>query len=611
MSRFFPISNYLYRCNNRNMPQAYDDSLSFQELIYQTIKKLNECIDYVNTWTELANELDKALAEFDEKVKNEVKTIIQAMYESGELKAIIQEVVEQAIEELPREENASVLDPTRIARAITKAVPEGDTTFTTEDYAFPQGCTTFKVNNIRYYVVALLPANNFTGDTVRVNCYQQTSENYLTMIGSAVYDGLGHANGLCFYSADDSSFSVLVSASQGNLLNDVIKLSFNYNTNTWSSLTEAKTVVNPNISYIGCIAYHNNKNYLLCNNNNIFEYDFSNNTVNFVCQLDFNANISNAGLSVTDDYIYIANSITNSVIKADFQGKTVWRYNIPVVANGGMYLFGELESITIEDDMLYAFTGYTLQPLYYNNYVKVQFWKQNLKTNGVQPTVTGNQILNGASYRYTFYVQGDLPTSLDDASNPTGLSYEDAFSTVQEAIDFGKWCDVVKTIRVNINNHFNTSTLFIDTEKPIFLTGEKYYEDHKNATQFEDKYAIIGAVINVNCTNLMMKRLGFENRVANIANTSSSYKNSCIYCLNSVLNITSPYFPAGTGSNPSYTLNAISLNGGFCNYYKDSIDGGTSEAGWQGSLTNRKFINGAGCTVNGHGDLTLNINVIG
>ena len=60
----------------RTIPQVYDDSLSFQELLAKVIAKLNEVVEEVNNY-------------FDEDIVVHVGNILSEWYDNGKLATII------------------------------------------------------------------------------------------------------------------------------------------------------------------------------------------------------------------------------------------------------------------------------------------------------------------------------------------------------------------------------------------------------------------------------------------------------------------------------------------------------------------------------------------
>lgn len=74
---------------NRILPQVYDDSLSFEELLYGVLKKLNEVIEKVNSYDELINYVIDLLENLDKHIKETVTEQLQKWYDDGTLKEIL------------------------------------------------------------------------------------------------------------------------------------------------------------------------------------------------------------------------------------------------------------------------------------------------------------------------------------------------------------------------------------------------------------------------------------------------------------------------------------------------------------------------------------------
>lgn len=62
---------------NRVLPQVYDDSLSFEELLYGVLKKMNEVIEKVNSYDELINYVIDLLENLDKHIKETVTEQLQ------------------------------------------------------------------------------------------------------------------------------------------------------------------------------------------------------------------------------------------------------------------------------------------------------------------------------------------------------------------------------------------------------------------------------------------------------------------------------------------------------------------------------------------------------
>lgn len=586
-----------YYCNNV-LPQIYGTSLSYPEQLCAVMKGINDVITRVNSFNEFIKEIYELLKDTEKTIKDEVIKIVNKMYEDGVFDEIFGDMIANKIPI-----KSTTLDMSLYARTITQALPDNATTIDLENYSFPQGGTRFSIGGVHYWVVAYLPHNgsHFEGKGfAQFNVYQEIGNNRLECIGYQVFGGVGHANGLCLSKNNDNGFSILVASSDNNTDRNIIELTFNTTDNKWNNTTITKTIVDSNIKYIQNICEYKGEHFILGDSNKVYKYNYDKNTIEFVAQVEYNANYSGAGLAIDDNYIYIGDSYNNSIAKCDRKtGAVNERFKIPLVTNGGMDLFGELENITVENNILYAVTGRTLAPKNINYFVKVCFWSQNLINNSIIPT----NYYNGAHGSDTFFVTGDKPTSHDNATCPSGRLRADGFSSVQEAVDYGKWCKSCNTIRVNVYQPHNISAIFIDTYKPVFISGESYYSE--NNTQ-----VIIGGIYCLDGQQLRLTQLGFNNHYPDDAvGAYGSLKTNIIYMLNGNLNCKDMYFPVGSVSNPFRITHAIYINGGNCNFYNSVF--GTTEEQWNTRTGGSTLVSGNNATINGHGLLTKNINVIG
>lgn len=75
-----------------NSPATYINAMSWQEAISIFMFKVNECVKLCNDMDEFNKAVRKELAEFNEKVTEEVKKEIQVLYDNGDLQIILQAV---------------------------------------------------------------------------------------------------------------------------------------------------------------------------------------------------------------------------------------------------------------------------------------------------------------------------------------------------------------------------------------------------------------------------------------------------------------------------------------------------------------------------------------
>lgn len=185
--------------------------LSNTEKVHALFSKINEIIEKVNTYEELFGELKDILADFDDTVKTEVEKYIKEMYENGELRDIINELVNNEIiaelrkqvisaNELPLQRYESRFYDSGMYQLRYES-NAGGTPVTR--YPVIQGGCTFVKNGIRYFLGSFVSQNEVTNQ-VMLRLYRAGTYEPIWQYAQ----NLGHCNGLSYDIENDYLYAV-------------------------------------------------------------------------------------------------------------------------------------------------------------------------------------------------------------------------------------------------------------------------------------------------------------------------------------------------------------------------------------------------------------------
>lgn len=140
------------------LPSAYDDALSYQGLIYKLIQYLKDTMQNLEDWNVW---LEDFVSTFDKKLQDNVRNMIQELYDSGKLAELTAQVIEAVQDQI--EETATDIEDRGINVRKFGAVGDGVTDDSqaiqeANDYCLEHGLTMFS------------SATHFIGKTVTINC---------------------------------------------------------------------------------------------------------------------------------------------------------------------------------------------------------------------------------------------------------------------------------------------------------------------------------------------------------------------------------------------------------------------------------------------------------
>lgn len=503
---------HIFYCN-RIMPQAYDDSLSFQELIYHMFKKINECIDTINSFDELANALADYLTKFEETVRDDITAIIREWYEDGTLKDMIEDILREPIDELLNRDIAKIeiLDFVQQGRFIHYS-GENWVRFPTggggiyDGYSNCQGGCAFVHNNIHYFAEVL---HNASGQG-KLNVYNENSNTPVFDIEidtnhgqSLTYNESDH----CLYFPkyhngnsliqDSGIYKVSMDGQHETVLHQVASDSTRVD---WWSVKAVK-------QNDGTSKLYGFKNYGVVDDQNtvdVYEIDFENSTSTKVDTVKlppiqkktigggYNPFI-NANCCLNNKYIAVLTWRPSSIMIFDrtAEGETVnvnrkpiWTYEIPSVLQS-CYNQGEVEDISLDNEMNLQLV--TLNDLHTTNEPQTMVRSETDNTRVSLTTVVRHYVTNISKGNVYSYVNGasvSSPFSIlnnitgqnyqfyidwtTDFTNPLGTSGQ-PFKTVQEAIEVIRNCPYISSCNIRLKGD-DFLPCFITTGKNISIS---------------------------------------------------------------------------------------------------------------------------------------------
>lgn len=488
-------------------------SWSNNQKIHILFHKIAEICKATNDYDKMFTEIQKLLDDFDDEIKEKITQLIKEMYDDGTLAEMVAEVL--ATDMLY---NSNILDMSRMARTVTVQLPESqdpnNMTRDLEYYSFGQGYTTFKIGAVRYHALGLI-CNNYshfhTGENAQVNIYQELNDHHYEFVTSAKIGGLYHCDTMCAVPNNETqSAKIYCCPAQGQAIKEIVELDFSTVLNNYVLEYNQTYSVPTDDDFVDGLGVYNNEIYCYCFNagsdeNNIYKWKPETNTLEFVCDCEHGGRVMNGGIGVDEDFVYIVDARTNSFYKFDKKtGRKVFRYQIPAFCNLGQYNMGEIESICVEDGMLYLMSCYNLNSPQLNNYCLIQFWKQSLNGNFVPPTNYYPYIAR----HQDLFVGGTRPSNSnnDDCTNSMGNGRNDAsFRCIPEAIDFAKNCPKIQNARIYVGQAVNRCTIEVNTSKGIELI--------KDTTVLGDTECYIGAVICYGQSNISLENFSLLNRI--------------------------------------------------------------------------------------------------
>ena len=577
--------------------------LSNTEKVHALFRKINEVIDKVNSYEELFKELKDILTEFDDTVKKAVEDYIKQLYESGELRKIIQDIITPEITRLLAYPSKSTeLDFRRMFRKLYNTGENNTYNNDTTQYTYTQGCVHFKRNDTNYCAVALKCSNYNDmvrySNTAKIVIYNMTTNE---LVGSTNLT-VGHANSLTYdpindyiYIAWDYTHNITGNSTQ-TVSKSVSRIKFiDIVNNTPNNSFETATPDHSEFPQASAtISFYNGKLYV-GQRNYFCEYDFDNDTVINTYMLKNDNNLNGVtyiqDMAINDKYVALLSFKPSRIYLYDKNTlNLVWVYNIPSVLNCRMYRLLEPEAITLKNDgTLYLFTGGHTARKEFNAYDMFQVFKQNIYTN------TEAQLNTHPVDRRGRNIEIFLSSSATN-ENPDGTS-DKPFRIPQEAIMFIEDNENIHSGSISVKGSFAGMPIYLCSEKQIFIY----------TARDEESNVPIGGLAIEDCSNVTLNNLqiaGLGSYAHYNSSTDSPYfnlRNNVICCRHGNLNISNCIIVARNG-----TENGINGKYMFVNY---SGDNATTASQFIDNVDGRQFLVFTDSTVNARGKAPNNSNV--
>ena len=230
-------NNLIKRFNNivfePDIPALYGQGLTDYEIICRIAKTVNECVDTINSFNDLAKQLEGALADLDTYVKNEIIAIIQEMYEDGTLSQALAEALNTYFNEATAPKT-TLIDMRRLCRVHRAVNTYNSATVNEELYSFGQGGCYYTKNGKDYFICCFVVGNNGTykyNDNADVRIYGRYGDNWRFENHKVL--SINHANSIAYDEVNDVFYvasSLNYAGGTTALATDIVyKLDYNLN----------------------------------------------------------------------------------------------------------------------------------------------------------------------------------------------------------------------------------------------------------------------------------------------------------------------------------------------------------------------------------------------
>nr|DAK71921.1 MAG TPA: hypothetical protein [Caudoviricetes sp.] len=593
-------------------PYFFCDSPLPMELIQKALKEF----EYINpTLEDVKNKVDALVADLDGTIKDEVSKVINNMYESGELGAVIAQAIANSMTG-----KSGNIDLSHMGYILHKAhswafsqLPPVDQAFTIDEeyYNSLQGNSVFMINGNLYWACAYVCQNGShfeTNNAIRMYIYTINQDSSLSYITDREFAGVGHANGVGYCNGYIYITSNSIAGSGGGLTTNVCRISFDGENlgGVWSSnynkyTVEVKTPTGVEGDFTDFVCGYNDVIYFADSNMSIYTFDWDSGVATKVYnRINGIEGYTGDGMSVTEDYIYMGASGYRIKRYNKQLGYVDWVYQLPTKANNGAFKIGEVEGFTVINGILYLAGGYNLSGLStkYNTYSVTHFYQQNLATNDITIPALINWS-NGTMMENTiFTTTGAIPSDRDNPRHIVNMvNYLDT-NSIQMALDLIESNDYIRRATISIRQRRNTETIDIRTTKPITIDGSYYRTNIEKETS-----PSIGHIYTASNPSLYILNIIINNRLPeDISN--SNVTDNCICSIGGIISVRNCAFSTGLITNNANVKYAIKAYYGALNVRTDEAYS-TNPEQWE-SLRAGLGVTGAKYT--GGSDIIRNIN---
>lgn len=558
-------------------PYFFCDSPLPMELIQKALKEL----EYTNpTLENVKNKVDALVADLDGTIKDEVTRVIDNMYASGELGAVIAQAIANSMTG-----KSGNIDLSHMGYILHKAhswafsnLPPVDQAFTIDEeyYNSLQGNSVFMINGNLYWACAYVCQNGShfeTNNAIRMYIYTINQDGSLSYITDREFAGVGHANGVGYCNGYIYITSNSIAGSGGGLTTNVCRISFDGENlgGVWSSTynkytVEVKTPTGVEGEFTDFVCGYNYSIYFADSNMSIYTFDWESGVATKVYnRINGIEGYTGDGMSVTEDYIYMGASGYRIKRYNKQLGYVDWVYQLPTKANNGAFKIGEVEGFSVINGILYLAGGYNLSGMStkYNTYSVTHFYRQNLATNDITiPALinwTNGYIMENAIFATT----GAIPS---DRDNPRHISNTTDYlntNSIQMALDLIESNNYIQRATISIRQRRNTETIDIRTTKPITIDGTYYRNNIENGVS-----PSIGHIYTAANTSLYILNIIINNRLPEDISNSNATDN-CICSIGGIISIRNCAFSTGLITNNSNVKYAIKAYHGTLNARTD------------------------------------------
>ena len=574
------IPFFIYQKGGKYMafnPYFFCDSPLPMELIQKALKEL----EYTNpTLENVKNKVDALVADLDGTIKDEVTRVIDNMYASGELGAVIAQAIANSMTG-----KSGNIDLSHMGYILHKAhswafsnLPPVDQAFTIDEeyYNSLQGNSVFMINGNLYWACAYVCQNGShfeTNNAIRMYIYTINQDGSLSYITDREFAGVGHANGVGYCNGYIYITSNSIAGSGGGLTTNVCRISFDGENlgGVWSSTynkytVEVKTPTGVEGEFTDFVCGYNYSIYFADSNMSIYTFDWESGVATKVYnRINGIEGYTGDGMSVTEDYIYMGASGYRIKRYNKQLGYVDWVYQLPTKANNGAFKIGEVEGFSVINGILYLAGGYNLSGMStkYNTYSVTHFYRQNLATNDITiPALinwTNGYIMENAIFATT----GAIPS---DRDNPRHISNTTDYlntNSIQMALDLIESNNYIQRATISIRQRRNTETIDIRTTKPITIDGTYYRNNIENGVS-----PSIGHIYTAANTSLYILNIIINNRLPEDISNSNATDN-CICSIGGIISIRNCAFSTGLITNNSNVKYAIKAYHGTLNARTD------------------------------------------
>ena len=593
-------------------PYFFCDSPLPMELIHKALKEL----DYINpTLEDVKNKVDALVADLDGTIKDEVSKVINNMYESGELGAVIAQAIANSMTG-----KSGNIDLSHMGYILHKAhswafsqLPPVDRAFTIDEeyYNALQGNSVFMINGNLYWACAYVCQNGShfeINNAIRMYIYTINQDGSLSYITDREFAGVGHANGVGYCNGYIYITSNSIVGSGGGLTTNVCRISFDGENlgGVWSSnynkyTVEVKTPTGVEGDFTDFVCGYNDVIYFADSNMSIYTFDWDSGVATKVYnRINGIEGYTGDGMSVTEDYIYMGASGYRIKRYNKQLGYVDWVYQLPTKPNNGAFKIGEVEGFTVINGILYLAGGYNLSGLStkYNTYSVTHFYRQNLATNDIAVPALINWTNGYVMENAVFTTTGAIPSDRDNPRHIANtLDYLDT-NSIQMALDLIESNDYIQRATISIRQRRNTETIDIRTTKPITIDGSYYRTNMENGVS-----PSIGHIYTATNTSLYILNIIINNRLPEDISNSNATDN-CICSIGGVVSVLNCAFSTGLITNSANVKYAIKAYHGTLNARTDESYS-TNPEQWE-SL--RVGLGVAGAKYTAGSDIIRNIN---